>query len=95
MIMGVPENPYDVIYDKHGKLKSLYQRVGNYTRRSRCQSKIPNLTIGDVRQIFVQLRMLQTNGQLKSDSVLFNGMTAGHFAIEYIVRNYNNNNNQK
>lgn len=89
-------DPWETIYDDSGKLKANYERLGGtYARRSKCQSKIPNMTIGDVRQAFVQLRMLSQQTQLTPDTVLFNGMTAGRFSIEYIVRNYNNSSSKK
>lgn len=84
------QDPWESIYDNDGKLKRSYERVNGTARRSKCQSKIPTMTIGDVRQAFVQLRILSQQTQLTPDTVLFNGMTAGRFSIEYIVRNYTN-----
>lgn len=70
-----PEQPLDLTFDedKHQKRKGI-------------QSKIPGLSIGDVRQSFQQLRVL--GPALNCDSVLWNGQTAGSFALEYLIKTY-------
>lgn len=83
------------LYDKQGRLRPCYRAEGaldltfnedKYHKRKGIQSKIPGLSIGDVRQSFQQLRVL--GGSLNCDSVLWNGQTAGAFALEYLIRTY-------
>jgi hypothetical protein len=47
---------------------------------------MPGLSIGDIRQSFQQLRVL--GAALNCDSVLWNGQTAGSFALEYLIRTH-------
>ena len=88
-------NPACTLYDSHGRLRPCYCAEGpldltfneeKFFKRKGIQSKIPGLSIGDVRQSFQQLRVL--GGSLSCDSVLWNGQTAGSFALEYLIRTY-------
>lgn len=90
------DDPWATIHDKdgRGKLRDSYRVDGPFdlmfhrsqSRKRGIQSKIPNLSIGDVRQSFVQLRMMGPS--LTSDTMLFSGMTAGRFALLYIIKTY-------
>lgn len=87
-------DPNCTIYD-HGRLRECYQAEqpldltfdeDKHQKRKGIQSKIPGLSIGDVRQSFQQLRVL--GPALNCDSVLWNGQTAGSFALEYLIKTY-------
>lgn len=89
-------NPFALLYTAEGQLESCYGADRpfdlTFNRNSPCKrkgirSKIPQLSIGDVRQSFIQLRLIQDQG-LTPDTMLFNGMTAGQFSLLYIVRTY-------
>lgn len=45
-------------------------------------SRIHGMTVGDVRQCFSQMR---TTSHLSSNTTLWCGITAGHFALVYLV----------
>ncbi len=45
-------------------------------------SRIEGMTVGDVRQCFLQMR---TCSQLSSNTTLWCGITAGEFALAYLV----------
>lgn len=88
-------NPLCTLYDSHGKLRQCYAADAmldlcfneeKFHKRKGIQSKMPGLSIGDVRQSFQQLRVLGSS--LNCDSVLWNGQTAGAFALEYLIRTY-------
>ena len=89
-------HPFFTLYDKKGELRKCYQidetfdltfNHNRYSKRKGIQSKIPCMSIGDVRQSFVQLRILQPN--LTCDTILWNGMSAGKFSLLYIIKTYN------
>ena len=46
-------------------------------------SKIPHMTIGEVRQCFQQIRCLKD--AVNMETLLLNGTPAGKFAIDYIL----------
>ena len=88
-------NPFDTLYDGSGQLKKCYQAsecydlTFNYSKQGKkkgAQSKIPGMSIGDIRQCFVQLRVLHDS--LTCDTLLFNGYTAGAFALLYVQKCY-------
>lgn len=88
-------DPSCTLYDHKGRLRTCYQpdsaldltfNEEKHYKRKGIESKIPGLTIGDVRQSFQQLRVLGTS--LNCDSVLWNGQTAGSFALEYLIKTY-------
>tara|TARA_B110000027_G_scaffold121141_1_gene135098 strand:+ start:1186 stop:1521 length:336 start_codon:yes stop_codon:yes gene_type:complete len=87
--------PTCTLYDRQGRLRRCYGvdavldlsfSEEKFFKRKGIQSKIPGLSIGDVRQSFQQLRVL--GASLGCDSVLWNGQTAGAFALEYLIRTY-------
>jgi hypothetical protein len=89
-------DPFALLYTSTGELEPCYGADQpfdlTFNRNSPCKrkgirSKIPQLSIGDVRQSFIQLRLIQDQG-LTPDTMLFNGMTAGQFSLLYIVRTY-------
>jgi hypothetical protein len=49
-------------------------------------SRINNMTVGDVRQCFQQMR---NTPDLKSSTVLWCGVTAGQFALAYLLQTTN------
>ena len=88
-------DPACTIYQSDGRLRDCYRpeqcldltfNEERHRKRKGIQSKIPGLSIGDVRQSFQQLRVLGAN--LHCDSVLWNGQTAGAFALEYLIKTY-------
>ena len=52
------------------------------TKHARSLSRIQGMTVGDVRQCFSQMR--KTQG-LTSNTTLWCGITAGNFALRYLV----------
>lgn len=97
------EDPWSTIHANQGcgDLKNCYRVDGAFdlmfhrsqSRKKGMQSKIPSLSIGDVRQSFVQLRMMAPN--VNSDTMLFSGMTAGRFALLYIIKTYKGAKNRR
>ena len=59
------------------------------------RSKIPSLSIGDVRQSFIQLRNLEERRMLSPDTPLSCGLTAGQFSLKYICMTYIQKRNTK
>lgn len=55
--------------------------AGN-TKTTRSLSRISNMTVGDVRHCFAQMR---SRPSLRSSMVLWCGMTAGEFALQYLI----------
>jgi hypothetical protein len=51
-------------------------------RGMRSLSRIEGMTVGDVRQCFSQMR---ATPRLTADTTLWCGITAGHFALRYLV----------
>jgi hypothetical protein len=89
------EDPYAHLYDTRGNLLPCYEVNGSmdlsfdhnkHIRKKGQASKIPNMTIGDVRQCFMQLRLMKKT--VTSKTHLWNGMQAGEFAILYIIKTY-------
>lgn len=64
-------NPFDNVPYKTLKIKK--------TKTSR--SKIPNMSIGDVRYTFYQLRGFE---DINTERVLWNGSTCGDFGLLYV-----------
>ena len=50
--------------------------------RSTAQSRLGDMTVGDIRYCFQQLR--NAGGNLNPDMMLYNGETAGEFALKYL-----------
>jgi hypothetical protein len=83
------------LYNSNDQLKKIYQSDSKldrffdedkFLKRKGISSKIDGMSIGDVRSSFQQLRVL--GSQLRCDSLLWNGITAGSFAIKYLVKTY-------
>ena len=51
--------------------------------KKKIQSSIAALTVGDERKCFNQIR--KAAGYIEQDSLLWNGWTAGKFALEYVI----------
>lgn len=61
--------------------KELPRRV-SASPVSRSFSRISNMTVGDVRHCFAQMR---ARDELSASTVLWCGMTAGEFALQYLI----------
>ena len=70
--------------DKVSNLKHS-KRTQRY--RSRAKSRIYGMSVGDVRYSFNQLRA--AGERLTSKLVLYNGHTAGEFALSYLIETSN------
>ena len=70
--------------DKVSNLKHS-KRTQRY--RSRAKSRIYGMSVGDVRYSFNQLRA--AGERLTSKLVLYNGQTAGEFALSYLIETSN------
>jgi hypothetical protein len=54
--------------------------------KKKIQSSIPELTVGEERKLFNQIR--KSAGYITPDTLLFNGWTAGGFALTYIIQHH-------
>lgn len=81
--------PFSKLYTKKGELRALYRVGGRFELSARLNghsgtvSKIPHMTIAEVRQCFQQIRVLKEG--VNMETILFNGSPAGRFAIDYIL----------
>lgn len=72
----------------HDKPKPNIAMVASHTdvhpknKNARSLSRIHGMTVGDVRQCFSQMR---NTPMLNSNTTLWCGMTAGNFALRYLV----------
>jgi len=86
--------PFSKLYTSKGKLRAHYRIGGRFELTTRLNghggtiSKIPHMTIGEVRQCFQQIRVLKDS--VNMETILFNGTPAGQFAIDYILFSNNN-----
>ncbi|CAM9638314.1 unnamed protein product, partial [Phaeothamnion confervicola] len=55
--------------------------------RSTACSRIDGMTVGDIRYCFQQLR--NAGDELSSDMILYNGKSAGSFALAYLTETSN------
>ena len=53
-----------------------------HVKKAQSLSRIQNMTVGDVRQCFSEMR---STHNLASCTVLWCGLTAGQFALQYLV----------
>jgi len=72
----------------YGK-RQLNQKQSKRTQRYRstAKSRISTMSVGDVRYSFCQLRA--AGDDLTSKLVLYNGQTAGEFALSYLIETSN------
>lgn len=54
--------------------------------KKKIQSSIPELTVGEERKLFNQIR--KSAAYIQPDTLLFNGWTAGGFALTYIIQHH-------
>lgn len=54
--------------------------------KKKIQSSIPELTVGEERKLFNQIR--KSAAYITPDTLLFNGWTAGGFALTYIIQHH-------
>ena len=57
--------------------------VEQQVAKKKIQSSIPSLTVGDERKSFNQIR--KASEYIRSDTLLWNGMPAGEFALAYVI----------
>ena len=57
--------------------------VTETSKKKKIQSSIASLSVGDERKCFNQIR--KAAGYIEQDSLLWNGWTAGKFALEYVI----------
>ena len=69
------------------KVSNLKQSKRTQRYRSRAKSRIVGMSVGDVRYSFNQLRA--AGERLTSKLVLYNGQTAGEFALSYLIETSN------
>lgn len=55
-------------------------------QKKKIQSSIPELTVGEERKLFNQIR--KSAAYITPDTLLFNGWTAGGFALTYIIQHH-------
>ena len=55
-------------------------------QKKKIQSSIPELTVGEERKLFNQIR--KSAAYIESNTLLFNGWTAGGFALTYIIQHH-------
>ena len=55
-------------------------------KQKKQSSSVPGLSTGDVRKCMNQIRKAHKSGcGVRPEHILFNGWTAGHFALQYII----------
>jgi hypothetical protein len=72
----------DPFADRTFKHRVVLKR--NQRSRSSMHSRINNMTVGDIRYCFQQLRIANAQNTLTSDMILYNGKSAGLFALLYL-----------
>jgi hypothetical protein len=79
----------DPFVDRPPDVKRLMSKQSKRTQRYRstASSRICGMTVGDIRFCFQQLRNAGDN--LTSDMILYNGQTAGSFALAYLTETSN------
>ena len=60
--------------------------MSNDTIKKKIQSSIPELTVGEERKLFNQIR--KSAAYITPETLLFNGWTAGGFALTYIIQHH-------
>jgi hypothetical protein len=72
------DKPKPVVDTRHQPCKT----AAKPPRVNRSYSRISGMTVGDVRQCFSQMR---STPHLTSNTTLWCGMSAGHFALRYLI----------
>ena len=72
--------------------ESMKQNFSRHTKRqqryrSTAPSRLGEMTVGDIRYCFQQLR--NAGDELNSDMILYNGQCAGEFALQYLQETSN------
>lgn len=73
---------YEEPVNEHQRTQSARYTKRAQRHRSTAQSRLGDMTVGDIRYCFQQLRNAGTN--LNPDMMLYNGETAGEFALKYL-----------
>lgn len=73
---------YEEPVNEHRRTQSARYTKRTQRHRSTAQSRLGDMTVGDIRYCFQQLRNAGTN--LNPDMMLYNGETAGEFALKYL-----------
>jgi len=86
------ENENDYIRDPFAERSSnrdltLKRSIRSSRYRSTAKSRILGMSVGDIRYSFNQLRA--AGDKLNSQMVLYNGQTAGEFALSYLIETSN------
>lgn len=73
---------YEKPVDEHQRSQSAKYVKRTQRHRSTAQSRLGDMTVGDIRYCFQQLR--SAGKDLNPDMMLYNGETAGEFALKYL-----------
>lgn len=75
-------NPFENTKDseQHTDVQNIVPTPLSYKKNA---SKVTNMSVGDVRQCFQQMR---NTPDLRSSTVLWCGVTAGQFALAYLLQ---------
>jgi len=84
-----PNHIRDPFVDRPAQVKDTMTRLSKRTQRYRstASSRIDGMTVGDIRYCFQQLR--NAGDDLSSDMILYNGKSAGAFALAYLTETSN------
>jgi len=84
-----PNHIRDPFVDRPAQVKDTMTRLSKRTQRYRstASSRIDGMTVGDIRYCFQQLR--NAGDDLSSDMILYNGRSAGAFALAYLTETSN------
>lgn len=73
---------YEEPVNEHQRSQGARYTKRTQRHRSTAQSRLGDMTVGDIRYCFQQLRNAGAN--LNPDMMLYNGETAGEFALKYL-----------
>lgn len=92
-------NPFEFTNDTKTKKKNLQADDGvganlapSPLTLQKSVSRVTNMTVGDVRQCFQQMR---NTPDLTSSTVLWCGVTAGQFALAYLLQTANSSSRRR
>ena len=73
---------YEKPVDEIQRIQSAKYAKRSQRHRSTAQSRLGDMTVGDIRYCFQQLR--NAGKDLSPDMMLYNGQSAGEFALKYL-----------
>lgn len=73
---------YEEPVDENQRFQSAKYVKRTQRHRSTAQSRLGDMTVGDIRYCFQQLR--NAGKKLSPDMMLYNGQSAGEFALKYL-----------